>query len=153
MRPGGNRTYAHADSFPDRLLQQRAPLGEASLERIGIAQVPHDHSHLVPVAGGTTEGQALLQHLDGVLQVPLGEVQVAEAAVGNGRCAPAACQRGEAERFLPVAPALGEGPERAQGPRQPCPGLEPEYTGRARLPVRSLHAPPQESRPPGRSHR
>ena len=78
-----------------------------------------DPSQPGPVAGGTTEGQALLQHPDGVLQVPLGEVQLAEAAVGNDWCLPSACQRGEAERLLPVAPALGEGPERAQGPRQP----------------------------------
>jgi hypothetical protein len=43
----------------------------------------------------------------------LGEVQLAEAAVGNDRCRPSAFQYGEAERFLPVAPAFGEGPERA----------------------------------------
>ena len=58
---------------------------------------------------------------------------------------PSAFQRGEAERLLPVAPALGEGPERAQGPRQPRPGLDPHVcTGRARLPVRRLHVPPQQ---------
>ena len=116
---------ARADIFADRLLQQRAPLREAPLERRGIAQARHDLSQPGPVAGGTTEGQALLQHPDGVLQVPLGEVQEAEAAVGNDRCGPSAFQRGEAERLLPVAPALGEGPERAQGPRQPRPGLDP----------------------------
>ena len=136
---------ARADSFADRLLQQRAPLREAPLERRGRAQARRDRSQPVPVAGGTTEGQALLQHPDGVLQVPLGEVQVAEAAVGNDRCVPSACQRGEAERLLPVAPALGEGPERAQGPRQPRLGLDPQVcTGRARLPVRRLHVLPQQ---------
>jgi hypothetical protein len=57
-----------------------------------------------------------------VLQVPLGEVQVAERAVDNNRCSPSACQRSEAERLLPVAPALGECSEIAQGPRQPRPG-------------------------------
>ena len=58
---------------------------------------------------------------------------------------PSAFQRGEAERLLPVAPALGEGPERAQGPRQPRPGPDPHVCpGRARLPVRRLHAPPQQ---------
>ncbi len=134
-----------ADAFADRLLQQRAPLREAPLERRGIAQLRHDPSQPVPIAGGTTEGQALLQHPDGVLQVPLGEVQVAEAAVGKDRCAPSACQRGEAERLLPMAPALGEGPEHAQGPRQPRLGLDPQLCpGRARLPVRRLHAPPQQ---------
>ena len=62
---------------------------------------------------------------------------------------PSAFQRGEAERLLPVAPALGEGPERAQGPRQPRPGQDLQVCpGRARLPVRSLHVPPQQlSRP------
>ena len=70
---------------------------------------------------------------------------MAEAAVDNDRCGPSAFQRGEAERLLPVAPALGEGPERAQGPRQPRLGLDPHVcTGRARLPVRSLHVPPQQ---------
>ena len=65
--------------------------------------------------------------------------------MGNDRCVPSACQRGEAERLLPVAPALSEGPERAQGPRQPRLGLDPHVcTGRARLPVRRLHAPPQQ---------
>ena len=103
------------------------------------------HWQPVSVAGGTTEGQALLQHPDGVLQVPLGEVQAAEAGVGNDWCIPSACQRGEAERLLPVAPTLGEGPKRAQGPRQPRPGLDPQdCTGRASLPVRRLHAAPQQ---------
>src|SRR5713226_127855 len=62
---------ARADTFAARLLQQRAPLREASLERRGRAQARHDRSQLGPVAGGTTEGQALLQHPDGGLQVPL----------------------------------------------------------------------------------
>ena len=69
--------------FADRLLQQRAPLREAPLERRGRAQARHDHSQIVPVAGGTTEGQALVEHPDGVLQVPLGEVQEAEASCGQ----------------------------------------------------------------------
>ena len=65
--------------------------------------------------------------------------------MGNDRCVPSAFQRGEAERLLPVAPALSEGPERAQGPRQPRPGLDPHVcTGRTRRPVRSLHVPPQQ---------
>jgi hypothetical protein len=55
------------------------------------------------------------------------------------------CQRGEAQRFLPLAPALGEGPERTQGLRQEHPGLDPPVrTGRATLPVCRLHAPPQQ---------
>src|SRR5262249_29876841 len=77
-------------SRADRLLQQRAPLREAPLERIGRAQVRCDPWQLVPVARGTTEGQALLQHPEGVLQVPLSEVQGAEAAVGVDRCIPSA---------------------------------------------------------------
>src|SRR5205823_4465886 len=101
------------NTFADRLLQQRAPLRTAPLERRGRAQARHDPSQPVPVAGSTTEGQALLQHPDGVLQVSFGDVQIAEAAVSNDRCLPLACQGGEAERLLPVAPTLGEGPERA----------------------------------------
>src|SRR5262249_2388536 len=135
----GSLSCARADIFADCLLQQHAPLCEAPLERRGIAQTCHDLSQPAPpVAGGTTDGQALRQHSDGVLQVPLGEVQVAEAAVGNNRCEPSACQRGEAERLLPVTPALGEGPERTQGPRQPRLGLDPLVcTGCAKLSVHS----------------
>ena len=57
---------------------------------------------------------------------------------------PAACQRGEAERLLPVAPALSEGPEVAQSPRQPRPGLDPLLYWAARCVVRRLDAPPQQ---------
>ena len=147
MRPGGHDLASApvrilsliASSSSARPSARRPWSAEAEPRPAAISRKP------VPVAGGTTEGQALLQHPDGVLQVPLGEVQVAEAAVGNDRCVPSAFQRGEAERLLPVAPALGEGPERAQGPRQPRPGLDPHVcTGRARLPVRRLHVPPQQ---------
>jgi hypothetical protein len=135
---------ACADTFADRFLQQDAPLREAPLERIRIAHASHDHSQPDLVAGGTAEGQALVEHPDGVLQVPFGKVQEAEAAVGNDRYGPSAFQCGEAERLLPVAPALGKGPERTQGQRQPRPGLAPHVrTGRARLPVRSLYVAPQ----------
>src|SRR5438128_269236 len=73
--PGGMILQrACADIFADCLLQQRTPLREAPLERRGRAQVRQDPSQPVPFAGGTTEGQALLQHLDSVLQIPLGEV-------------------------------------------------------------------------------
>ena len=65
--------------------------------------------------------------------------------MGNHRCLPSAFQRGEAERLLPVAPALGKGPERTQGPRQPRLGLEPHVcTEPVRLSVRRLHVVPQE---------
>ena len=69
-------TYQHAraETLADRLLQQRTPLREAPLQRRGIAQVRRDRLQPEPVAGGTTEGQALVEHPDGVLQVPLGEV-------------------------------------------------------------------------------
>jgi hypothetical protein len=47
---------ARADTFAARLLQQRPPLRQAPLERIGIAQAPRDRSQPEPVARGTTEG-------------------------------------------------------------------------------------------------
>src|SRR5262249_31783536 len=97
---------ARADTFADRLLQQCAPLPEAPLERIGRAQARHDRWQPAPFAGGATEGQTLVEHPDGVLQVSFIEVQGAEASAGSDRCRPSACQRGEAERLLPVAPAL-----------------------------------------------
>jgi hypothetical protein len=78
------------DTFADRLLQQRAPLREVPLERRGIAQARHDRSQYGPVAGGTTEGQALVEHPDSLLQIPLGEVQLAEAAVDLERWGPSA---------------------------------------------------------------
>src|SRR5262252_5360771 len=94
--------HARADIFSDHLLQQRTPLSEASLERIGMAEAHHDESQIEPLVGGTTEGQALVVHPNGVLQVPLGEVQGAEPAMDNDLCIPSAFQRGEAERLLPV---------------------------------------------------
>src|SRR5207302_9168277 len=109
----------------------RAPLREAPLKRRGIAQARRDRSQHGPVTRGTTEGQALIVYRDGVLQVPLGEVQAAEAVVGNDRCGPSAFQRGEAERLLPMAPALSECSELAQGLCQPRLGPEPHVcTGR-----------------------
>jgi hypothetical protein len=64
--------------------------------------------------------------------------------VQRQRLAPAFLELpGQAERLVPVVPALGEGPEIAQDPRQPCPGLDPHlYWEYARLPVRRLHVPP-----------
>jgi hypothetical protein len=100
-RVGMTSQRAHADTFAEHLLQQRAPLREAPLERRGVAQAPRDRWQHIPVAGGTTEGQARLQHPDGLLQLPLGEVQVAEAAVDNARCDPSALQRGEASASSP----------------------------------------------------
>src|SRR4029453_8251196 len=60
-----------------------------------------------------------------------------------------AFQGGEAEGFLPVAPALGEAPERAQGPYQPRPRTEAKVgTERVRLPVCRLDTVPQQFRRP-----
>src|SRR5215510_8372573 len=108
--PEGYLPRARAETFASRLLQQRAPLCKALLERSGSAQARHDPAPPVAVAGGPTEGQALVEHLDSVLQGPLGQVEVAKAAVDHDRCGPSTCQRVEAERLLPVAQALGEGP-------------------------------------------
>src|SRR5262249_57776860 len=66
--------HASADSFADPLLHKRAPLCEAPMECKGIAQASYDRLQPGLVAGGTTEGQALVEHPDGVLQVPLREV-------------------------------------------------------------------------------
>jgi hypothetical protein len=60
--------------FVDRLLHKRAPFSHSPLKHSGRAQAHQDILHPGPVAGGMTEGQARLQHPDGVLQVPLGEV-------------------------------------------------------------------------------
>src|SRR5712692_9489562 len=117
--------HALAETFTSRLLQQRAPLSEAPLERRGIAQARPDRWQPCPVAGGTTEGQALVEHPDGVLQVPLAEVRPTETAVGSDRCGPSAFQRGEAKRLLSMTPALGEFPKHAQGPRQKRLGIDP----------------------------
>ena len=84
------------------------------MERRGIAQARPNDAQPGPHARGTTEGQALVEHLDGVRQVPLSEVQPTETAMGNDRCLPSAFERGEAECLLAMTPALGEGPERAK---------------------------------------
>jgi len=42
--PVGSLPRARADVFPDPLLQQRAPLREAPLERIGIAEALRNRS-------------------------------------------------------------------------------------------------------------
>src|SRR5262249_29725026 len=102
---------ARTDSDADRLLQECTPLCQAPLQRIGIAQAHGDGSQHVHAARGTTQSQTLVEHPDGALQVPLGEVQVTEAGEGTDRCLSSAFQRGEAERLLPVALALGEGPD------------------------------------------
>src|SRR5262249_54045411 len=132
-----------------RFLQHRVPLREATLERIRRAQASHEVSQPVAVVVGTTEGQALLQYPDGVLQVSLVEVQEAEGEVRHDWCARSASHCSEAERLLPVALARGEGPKRAQGLHQPR--LRPDThvcTVRTRCPLRNLDAPPQElSRP------
>jgi len=64
---------------------------EAPLQCRGIAQARCDRSQHAPFAGGTTEGQTLIKHPDGMLQVPLREVQVAETTMGDDRCLPSAC--------------------------------------------------------------
>src|SRR5262249_56799641 len=115
-RPVDRTTRTRADAFADCLLQQRTPLCKAPLEHIGIAQAPDDLWQQVPVARGARQGQALIAHPDGVLQVTLGEVQLAEEAVDNDWCSADAFQRGEAERLLRVPPALRQGPKPAHGP-------------------------------------
>src|SRR4030095_16071516 len=81
LHPVDSTTRTYTDTFADRLLQQRAPFREAPLERRGIAQARDDQWQHVSVAGGTREGQALVAHPDGVLQVPLVKVQSAEERV------------------------------------------------------------------------
>ena len=76
---------------------------------------------------------------------PWARYRLPRREVGNDRCVPSACQCGEAEGLLPVARALGECSKRAQERRQPRPRSAPHVcTGRAGLPVRCLHVPPQE---------
>ena len=99
---------ARAEPFAGPFPPQPPPLRAAPLERIGSAQGRHDPAQPCLVARGTTEDQAPLQHADGVRQVSLGEIQLTKTGVGNNRCLPSAVQRGEAERLLAVAPALGE---------------------------------------------
>jgi hypothetical protein len=63
---------AHTDPFPERLLQEGAPLSEAARERRRIAEGRCDRSSHIPVVGGATEGQATVQQADRGRQVPLG---------------------------------------------------------------------------------
>ena len=104
---------------------------------------PPRSSQIVPVAGGTTEGQARLQHPDGGLQVSLGEVQVAEAPWA---------MIGAVPRPSTVARRSASSPWRRPSVKAPS-ALKVSAshawddrasTGRPRLPVRRLHAPPQQ---------
>ena len=66
--------------------------------------------------------------------------------MGNDRCGPSACQRGQAKRLLPVvhrpsAKAPRSLKVRASLARDQIRGV---YTGRVILPVRRLHVPPQQ---------
>src|SRR2546430_17099470 len=72
--------HARAAIFPDRLLQQRAPLREAPLAREALAQARQDQAPPAPPgAGGPTAGQARLHHPDGRGQGLLVEVDPAAA--------------------------------------------------------------------------
>ena len=115
---------AGADPCADRLLQQRAPLHEASLECKDRAQVPRKREERDPVPSGTTEGQTVLQHPHRQAPGPLREVQVTKVAVSNDGCVPAADPCGGAKRLLPVTPTLGEGPEVALGSAPATPGTQ-----------------------------
>ena len=130
----------------DPLLQQRAPLSDASLERIGIAQVRHDRSQPVPVAGGTTEDQALLQHTDRPAPGPLGRGTARRHSRGQPSALPPAFRRGEAEQ----PPPRGAGPRRRPRarsrsvPARPGPGSATLSLGVLKRPVRHFHIAPQQ---------
>ena len=128
----------------DPLFQQRASLREAPLEGIRRAQAGHDRREPVPGAGGTTEGQALLRRPDGGLQVPPGEVQETQTARGQ-RSVIARGRRGWRGGAPPPRGASPRRKPRARsGSASTTPGLDPHARpGRARLPVRRRHAPPQ----------
>ena len=135
-----------ADIFADRLLQQRAPLREAPLERIGIAQARHDHSQTG--AGGR-------RHDRGPGPAPTPGWR-APGPLGRGTGLPRRLWTtiGVAPRPSSVARRSASSPWRrpsAKAPstlkvmRQPRLGLDPQVcTGHARRPVRRLHVPPQQ---------
>ena len=50
----------------------------------------------------------------------------------------------QGDRLLPMLPALGELPELAQGPRQPCLGMEPKSVPNVPDSVHRLHGFPQQ---------
>src|SRR5882724_11774904 len=99
------------------------------------------------MAGGATEGQALLEHPDGRFQVPLGEVQAAKARAGIDRCVrlPLFIHDGEAERLFPVASPLGELPEYPQHLREPRLRFDaPQTHGSWRATGQRRYVPPQQ---------
>src|SRR5262249_8985587 len=101
--------------------------------------------------GGATKSQTLLEYPDGSVEVALGEIQVAEAPVGNERFLPSSVLDSEAERLFPMASTLGELSERTQNKRQPCPRVE-RYQARAiETPTRDcFHVPRKQSGCPGK---
>src|SRR5262249_42608301 len=125
--------------------QQGTRLGEASRERIRRAQIRHDRWCPASLAGGTTEGQAPLEHPDGRLQVPLAEVQAAEVAVDIDQGIALVVHLGAPESLFPVVPPLGKRPELAQRYRQPGSGLDPQaWTARLRCLPQGRYALPLE---------
>ena len=145
---------ARADTFADRLLQQRAPLREAPLERRGIAQARRDRSQQVPVAGGTTEGQALAPTPGWRAPGPLGRGTGGRGSRGQRSVWPLGLPawRGGAP------PPRGAGPRRRPRARSRSAPATPG-TGSARLywACQTPGPPPPRSaaaaRPPGRSRR
>src|SRR5262245_3547911 len=102
---------------PERVFQESKPLGNASRQSIRMTQPRCDPSPPIPVVTSATQGQALVEDPDGMRQVPLDEIQQAEAPVGHSVAS--ACSCGEAKRLLPVGSALSECPTEAHNQRQP----------------------------------
>ena len=141
---------AHAEIFPERFLRERAPFGEAARERTRIAEVRRDPCSQVPQFRRRDRGSGPAPAGGSRPPGPLGPGTGGQGIWANIRFGPPAFHRRQAERLLPVAPALGELPKHAQGTRQPRQSRNlavwspragclapPRSAGTARPPVRS----------------
>jgi hypothetical protein len=103
---------AYADTFADRLLQQRAPLREAPLERRSAAQAPRDPSQHGLVAGGTTEGRPWSYTRMACSRSPWVRYRKPRHSWAVSSVGPRPSSVARRKCLLPMALALGEGPER-----------------------------------------
>ena len=108
---------ARADIFYDRLLQQHAPLREAPLERSGIAQPAAIGCNQARLPEARQRARPCSNIRMAPCSGPLGWVWSGRGSRGQRLVSVFGLPAWRGGAPLPVAPALSEGPERAQGPR------------------------------------
>jgi hypothetical protein len=137
---------ARVEIVPARLLLENEALGKTSRVGVRLTQAPSNGTSDSLIVRGATEGHALLEHPDGCFQVPLSEVQTAEARANGDRDVPVPLfiPPGKAERLFPVASPFSKLPQHTQHLREPRLRGDASITHVARRATcQHLHVPPQ----------